>query len=390
MARQLFGVEQGIHLLSENADSGVMLLFGAADPGSAASFDDDAEQGSIYFRTNGQSYQKYLSGTGTDKWRRLANADDLADMTWRSELVRGLTNDTVVAGVVDVTGFSDNDGATDGLDFAVGEYLIGDADGTPALFEVTVVTSAVAITVVAATTALADGDTFVTRHYFPDAVGQEGQAIVLYNGTVMIKLGDVDWDFATGINLSSGYTPGAGDISSADTVESAIQKLDGNLDNVNSLFGSVNIQSDSDLGTFTGSIISDNTDVKTAFQELETYVEALITLTASTQAGLTAEVTLDSVLVDDVPSALWLITLELVSAPERKRHFILHGGHNGHAAADAASVDDTVFGTLKLGATFNFAVGLDISGAAGSQEMRLRVSASAAINAYAIRLPNQF
>lgn len=390
MARQLFGVEQGIHLLSENSDSGVMLLFGAPEPGSIGTFDDDAEQGSIYFRTNGQTFQKFAAGTGTAVWRRLANADDLASMTWRSELVRALTDDTLAVGNVDPSTFSDLEGTLTDADFAVGEYVIGGAASSPVLYEVTAI-AAPNITLALASDALADGDTFVIRRYLPDSpANQENQAIALFNGTSMVKLGDVDWNFATGINLSSGYTPGAGDVTSADSVESAIQKLDGNLDNVNSLFGAVDIQVDSDLGLFTGSIISDNTDLKTALQELETFIEGLISITSSSQLGLTTEVTLDSVLVDDVASAAWLVTLELASAPERKRHFILHAGHNGSSTGDATSVDDTLFARLRLGTPFNFAVGVDLSGAAATQEMRLRVSASAAINAYAIRLPNVF
>jgi hypothetical protein len=67
MSRQLFAVEQGIQILSENGDTGVSLLQGAAQAGSVGTFDDAASVGSVYFRSNGEIYAKYLAGSGTDK-----------------------------------------------------------------------------------------------------------------------------------------------------------------------------------------------------------------------------------------------------------------------------------------------------------------------------------
>ena len=58
MSRELFGIEQGVHILAENGDTGVMLLFGAAAPGGSG-YPDSAEQGSVYYRTNGEHYQKF-------------------------------------------------------------------------------------------------------------------------------------------------------------------------------------------------------------------------------------------------------------------------------------------------------------------------------------------
>jgi len=389
MARELFGIEQGVHLLSENSDTGVMLLFGSAEPGSIGTFDDDAEVGSAFFRTNGSFYIKDTAGTGTDKWVRQANADDLLNVTWRSELVRAATNEALVAGSTDPTGWADNEQGLADTDFAIGEYVIGDVDGTPALFEVTAISSP-NITLAAAGDALADGDTFVVRNYLPDSpAAQEGQAIVTYNGSAIIKLGDVNWDLATGINISSGYTPGAGDVGVSDTVESAIEKLDGNQDNVISILG-IDAQTLSDFGTFTGTILTDNSDAKSLFQELETYVEALVTLTSVSQAAVTTAVTLDSVLVDDVACAKWLVTVELDSDATRKRHLVIFAGHDGHAAADAVNVDDTVASKLNLGANFTYRVSVDLNGTGASQEMRLRVSAGAAASFYATRIPNQF
>ena len=68
MARNLFQLEKGVHIVGENSSAGIMILFGSAAPGGSGD-PDSAEQGSVYFRTNGAKYTKTTSGTGTDKWK---------------------------------------------------------------------------------------------------------------------------------------------------------------------------------------------------------------------------------------------------------------------------------------------------------------------------------
>ena len=69
--------------------------------------------------------------------------------------------------------------------------------------------------------------------------------------------------------------------------------------------------------------------------------------------------------------------------------FTIAGVHDGIIApgtpADAANIDDALYAKLKIGATFNQVVLIDINGVGASQTMRLRVSASAAITASARR-----
>ena len=77
MALGPFGIEKALHILGENADVGVKLLFGAGAPGGDADIQDAAEQGSMYLDTGGNQYIKKTSGSGTDKWKRLADGDDL-------------------------------------------------------------------------------------------------------------------------------------------------------------------------------------------------------------------------------------------------------------------------------------------------------------------------
>ena len=434
MARDLFGIEKGLRLFGENAQSASFeILEGSAAPGGDLGPQDAAPLSSLYARSNGELYRKQANAGATSDWVLLGSAN-LDELSWRSELVRSATGDTIVAGSIDPTAFSDLEGSLDGNAYAVGEFIIGDVDGTPALFEVTAVTSATDITVAAASQPIADNDTFMVQNYLPDSpADQEGQAIVHFPtaGSPGVKVGDVNWDFATGINLASPYTAGSGDITDADSVQSAIEKLDGNNDAQDSVLGTA--QGDTDLGTFPGSIISDNVSVKTALTELEAKDEAqdviiaeidqnvddLITLSGvpenSTDLGtFTGDIisdnntvkgalqeletaiedaapgegvanvptatptTLDTVLVDECQSAEWEVVVHNIASPTDVQKFRIEGFHDGHAGADALNVKDDISRRQRLGSNFNLEASIVLAGAAGAQTMGLQIESSAA------------
>lgn len=380
MARELFELEKGILIADENADSGISILKGAAAPGGDAAEQDDALQGSLFLRENGEIYIKKTAGTGADKWKALADDDDLASIKFRSENVITATGDVLADGSIDLTANPFSDDETPLLtaaDFVVGDYILGDVGGTPKLFEVTNV-SAPSITIAEETgNPLADGDRFIVRNYLPDSPGdQELQALVEYDssGPSINKIGDVNWDFATGINISSGYAAQNGTVGSSDSVESAIEKLDGNQQDLTTAIGIS--QGDTDMGTYTGSIISDNVPQTTVNQELETAIESITTGNQSNATGVTSTVTLDSVNADIIMASKWLVTARLASNPARVRSFEVFAQHNGHAGADATAADDTVYARLRNGAGFNVQINVDVSGAGAAQEMRLRVGSS--------------
>jgi len=382
MALDFFRLEKGIHVVSENGETGVKFLFGAGAPGGTTDT-DNAEQGSFYQDTAGAVYIKYASGSGTDKWKRLARAEEISNIIFREERVRAATEEALTAGTTDPTSWADNDGGLDDTAFAVGEYVLGDVDGTPALWEITAISSP-NLTLAAASDPLADGNNFVVDNYLPDAAGQEGKALVQYSGSAIHKIADIDWEFATGISISSGYAAANGTISSADSVESAIEKLDGNQQDLTTLSGVG--QGATDLGSFTGDTIVDNRNVKEALQDLETALEDKDELVKSEQTGVTTEVTLDEVDVDSVYACKWLVQAELESNPNQKRAWELWSMHDGTASADAVNTDETKYARLRLGSFFNCNVGVDLNGVGAAQKMRLRVSASSAVTVRARRI----
>jgi hypothetical protein len=77
---------------------------------------------------------------------------------------------------------------------------------------------------------------------------------------------------------------------------SAVNEIDGNVNDLISLSGVA--ENASDMGTFTGSVITDSSTVKAALQELETALEA------QAAAGATALTTAIDNLVDGAPGAL--------------------------------------------------------------------------------------
>lgn len=439
MSRDLHSIEKGLRIYNENADTFVDILQGSSAPDGLGD-QSTAEIGSLYIRRGtGELYQKIANAGNSSDWQLNGSGSSSLVPIFRNIVVRAATNDTVAAGTVDPTGFSDNESGLDGNDFAVGEYLIGDVDGTPALFEITAVNAANDITVAAASPGLVDNDGFVVRAYLPDSpASQENQALVVFQNGSIIKLADVDWNFATGISISSGYTPINGTVGPSDSVESSIEKLDGNQQDLTSLSGVS--QGSTDLGAFTGTTIPDGQTIKqaiqaqeTAYEETDANVDDLITLSGvaenstdlgassvngdvvsdnatikqavdelddeltrqngqSSQSGVTAITTVDSVLVDEVASVEWLVTVENAASPANKKHYIVYAGHDGHAAADATGSDDSVFARLRQGANFNDSITVDVNGAGAAQVLRLRVTSTepSGVNVYAKRVENRF
>lgn len=305
MARDLFEQELGLKITDVNSDDGVSILQGSAVPDGVSNKQDLAAIGSIYLRRGtGEFYQKKANAGNPADWELQGGA---AIGTWRPEKIRAVSGDTgVTPGVarnLTTTPFSDDEGTLlTATDFTVGEFAIIDN----VLLEVTAVAAPnVTFSTPGSASPLAEGDTFVAINYLPDSPGdQEGQAIVTYNGAALVKIADIDWNFADGINLAAGYSAASGDVTSADTVQSALEKIDGNNDAQDTLIGTS--QGDTDLGIFSGATIPDNSTVKGALQALETAheevdqnVDDLITLSGMPENSTDLGVFTGSIITDN-------------------------------------------------------------------------------------------
>lgn len=349
MSRQFFGIEKGLDIYAENGGLQVRLLSGTAAP-TGTGDQSDAPIGSLYIRSGtGELYQKILNNGNSGDWE-LNGASQAAVGNWRGESLLLVTDEVQGAGTRDVVAspFVDDDGAAVPLgDYQVGGHIISDADGTPALLEITNV-SGNNVTFAVASPALAQSDTFVTEYYLPDSPdAQEGYAVVVYNGSVMVKIADINWNLADGINMAAGYAAQNGSITSADTVNSAIEKLDGNQQDLTSAVGVA--QGDTDIGTFTGDIISDNTTVVGALQELETElvdtrdnVDDLITLSGVAENSTDLGTFSGDIITDNttIAGALQDLETELVDTRDNTDDLITLSG---------VAENDTDLGTFTGG-----------------------------------------
>lgn len=385
MARQLRGIEKGIRLFGTNADTGVSYLFGTGAPGGDAGDQDNANVGSIYNEDGGgKIYHKITAGSGADKWAQLPSFDDLNSISFRSKAI-ALTDDNITSGAArDLVASPLSDDEAPLLvaaDFTVGDLVIADASGTPRLMEVTAV-AAPNVTFTDSASPLSTNDNFVIKYHLPDSDGtQENQSFVHYNGSSVIKLGDIDWNFATGINLSSGYVTIVGSVAANDTVEVAIAKLDKRTLDLITLTGVA--ANAIDLGTFTGNIIPDNVAIKPALQSLETAINSLEFQSQLT--GVTTVQTLDSVLVDDVLACEWELHSREDANPSKIQVKKIFATHDGHSGADAVNVDDSVDGVLKIGSNFNNEANVILTGSGSAQKMELQVQSSTAGVTFSVR-----
>lgn len=424
MARQFFGVEKGLDIFQENGGLLARVLSGTAIPDGTSGGQDSAPIGSLYLRSGtGQLYQKIADADLASDWSLISSGGGSASIgNWRSESLLVVTNDSVDVGVPrDMVSayFSDDNGTIVPIgDYAVGKYIVADVSGSKTLLQISDV-SGNNVTFVLPTSVppipdpvLSAGDAFLVKHYLPDSpANQEGYAIVVFNGTSMIKLGDVNWNFADGIGLAISYSPVNGVLSAGDTVNSAIEKLDGNQLDLISLSGV--LKGATELGSFTGTTIADGRSIKGALQDLETAHEAtaddvshLVTLsgagidadhfgsfTGSSLAddqtakqlfqriedlleqlrgvqstGITGLTIVDAVPVASVKTCKWLIEAFEEATPANIKALELF------AVNDGSTADHTVYARLALGADFNLTISLDVFGG----NMRLRAESTTA------------
>lgn len=370
MARQPHTVEKFIRITAENSDAVITEIhFGSAAPG----LDSDtnaAPVGSVYHRTNGELYQKTTAGSGSDKWtQQLTNTL----LSFRTERVLVATNDADPGNGVFTGPFGDDDGGAPAIDntgFAVNDHILFDADGTPTLRRVSAVSGTDITLADPVVPTLTDGNAWLVRHYLPDSpASQELSAFVFYNGATLEKVGDINWDFADGINIAAGYTAGSGDPGISDTVQSALQKIDGNVDAIDTRQGLA--QGATSFGTFTGgqNILPNNSTTKAILQAVATEID-----TYKRQSAVTAQVTLDEVPIANFEAVEWLVHIEDDTTPtlrQLKRVMALH---------DGTSVAVDTMEKLKTGNTTDTIV-VDIN--AGN--LRLRVSASSATTFKSVR-----
>lgn len=206
--------------------SGIAAL--EAYTGSAGASAPDYNQ--EYYITDGDSLEEAISKLDA----ALKVVDDLATtgVNWR-QAIMAVTADVVNTAPAAYSGtdrFSDDDEPY----WSASQWVDGDE-----VLSINATTSGIIYTWVAAssqwvaTDALGANDAVSVRYDFIDTPGsQEDGAAYMMKADLsgVIKIADFDFEDASTIGLSSAYTATSGTVTSSDTVESAIAKLDGRAD----------------------------------------------------------------------------------------------------------------------------------------------------------------
>lgn len=376
MARDFYGIEKGIDIYAENGDLLARVFSGTGIPTGA---DDQATApiGSLYIRSGTREhYIKVLNnGNGAD-WILSG-----VQLSFRPEKVRAVTSENVLAGVRDLVTnpFTDDQVPTMvAADFEVGEFLISNSASTAVLLEVTNV-SGDSVTFSAPITAspLAEFDNFVAVNYLPDApADQELQALIqISSAGSVIKVSDVNWNFANGITLN-GYTESQGPILGTDTLQVSTEKTGGDVTDLVTLSGVS--RGSVVLGSFSSPaslLLSASLSIKSAFQRVG---ELFAQLRGVEVTGITTITTVDEVLVDDVQTCKWFVEVFEQATPTKKKAVEVLALNNGTASSDATNVADNRSAVLNMGPNFNYTISVDLNGAGASQTMRLRATSSTA------------
>lgn len=128
---------------------------------------------------------------------------------------------------------------------------------------------------------------------------------------------------------------------------------------------------DSDFGTFTGGILSDNSDAKSLFQELSDYIESNVVEFIDNDNVTTATV-VDSEPVAGIIGIKYLCAVTLNSDPTRRRTFELF------VTTDGTNVKDTIYARKRFGALFVYTVSSAIN--AGNLEISVSSTAGVDVN----------
>lgn len=215
-------------------------------------------------KSNADNISTLLGGTGNWKEFSVCITDDAS--------MNAASNGTALSTLLS---FSDDDVPALAIgDFSDGDYILSrNNSGTCKLYKVYDDAGTLKVTV-SGVTQPAEGSMYGCRYDLIESPNskENGAGYLLTNGNLN-RVFSFNWALATGIALSTGYTPASGNPAVADTVEAAIQKIDGNVDNVNSQVGRG--QSDTHMGTYTGDLLNDNESAKQNIQQLEARCEEL-------------------------------------------------------------------------------------------------------------------
>lgn len=421
MSLQFFEIERGLLLNGAASLAGAGAPPGTGDTGSVAI-------GSVYQDTSsGDFYIKKIAGAGASNWSKLALTSDVASgISWREPaLVADTSSTTVPTGTAGSTTTIDGETVSDGDRVLFTAISGGDGpnvytyDQTTGTFfeDVNAESAGDMVYVEAGTNAgrtynyngtgwvLANQSTLDELGYIRSFVGKAaaGNTLPQYSSTNYVANGD-SLQTAVG-KLDTQAKTNADDIAAEETARTnADSALQSELDSTQSGAG---LNAD---GTYTAvggaNYISTATSLKNADQLLDAQLksvaddvaalelasaqqEALLTRARveSESLAVTAATTIDSINVDTVAAAKWIVHVQGNQAGDAANKQVVEilATHDGTTAADATDTDYNVYAKLRMGNITGLSFSVDVSGTGAAQVMRLRVTSTMSVDVRATR-----
>lgn len=421
MALDFFEIERGLLL------NGATHLVGAGAPSGSG---DSAVVGigSTYQdSTSGEFYIKKIAGAGAGNWTRLALSSEISMGTSWREPARVI--DTVATSVP--VGVATNPITVDGVSIVDGERVLFAAvtgGGGPNVY----------IYNQALGTFSEDTNTETVGDSVYIAEGTRAGQSFFYNGTAWVQTNQTSLDEEGYIRAFAGKSA-AGNVlpsystqnyvTNGDSLQTAVGKLDTraktNADDIaqeisdraagdSALQGELNTtQTGAGLnanGTYSPDALADYISTATSLKNADSLLDdqikvntdaiSAVTATANaaaaavakartetTAAAVTAATTVDSVLVDDVEVAKWIVYCAGSGGGDLDKKTVVEilATHDGTSGADATATDYNVYAKLRMGTITGLSFAVDVSGVGAAQVMRLRVTSTMAVNVQAIR-----
>lgn len=422
MSKSFFEIERGLQL--EN----VTFITGAGAPSGTG---DSATVGigSFYLDSSGgELYVKKIAGAGAGNWSRTASASEVVSGTsWRHEAkVADHVSTTVPVGTagnpIVVDGVSIGDGEyvlftaiTGGS--GANEYVYNQASGT-FIEDINNESAGDTVYVVDGTSAgrtynynklgqwvWANQASLDEEGYIRAYIGKAGSGSILptYSSTFYVANGD---NLAVAVGkLDTQVKTNTDDISAETTARvNADAALQSELNSTQSGAG-LNAN-----GTYSAAgganYISTANSLHNADQLLDAQLKAVsddvaaLELSDAQQSALlararaetsalavTAATTIDSVSVDSVAAAKWIVHVQGNAPGDAANKVVaeIMATHDGTPSADATDTDYSVYAKLKMGNITGLAFDVDVTGVGAAQTMRLRVTSTMSVDVKAIR-----
>lgn len=326
-----------------------------------------------YNSTPAALYYKHTTGSGTDKWVKVAGVDDLGNISWREPVVAHDSVTTTVPTNLDDTVTVDGVTVNDGDRVLLSAISGGDGPNV--------------YTFQAESSVGAGDGTYIETSNEESA----GDRVYVIGGT---NYGGDDWAYNNAgdwvlVQQSSdvnelGYIrqfigkTAAGDLSASEPNYSSVNHIS-DLDDLVAAIGKLDAQLGAEL--VGGNIFAAGDTIAAALEKIDDELGALGSNDAHLSSVSGAQ-TLDTVEVDGCAMVQWLVTAR---DGTNIRTWRVVATHDGSAVAGASNTDRAVSDRLKIGTLSASIAGVSLTGTHPNQTLDLDVTSTGSVDWHAVR-----